>query len=421
MIAKIKTGAYVKGMVEYNAGRIEKKNKQGDPEAKYLGSNLIFEGSSPSNVVQQITLRNQLANNRYAQTNLHISLNFHENDILTDVAMMAYANEYMMKMGYSEVPYAVYRHLDKAHPHLHIVASQINSKGQKINDSHLHYRSMGISRAMEKEHSLTSPKRKSEKKMIDQVSALNNYTSGNVSLSETLFSLIGDALNEQPTSEDEFSMLLKDRGVVLLKNNGENINGYLYSVDTEEEKYAPAIAGSQIDSSYIFDSIQNELNTNHALKEKYKKQVRAKLKAILNKIDNPITLSSFELLLQKKGLVLTVKRRQSGDKLGEINGYLYKDLKTGIKYNSSELNVRLKDYENKVIDDQKTVQSINLPLSTSSEKKNIEKENIDENYTPDYIASLSNLLDILGPSVGEAQEMDSQKQQKKKRKRRNKK
>ena len=421
MIAKIKTGSFVSGMVAYNAGRILKKNSQGDPEAKYLGSNLIFEGSDPNNVTKQITLRNDLANGRYGQTNLHISLNFHQDDIIDDVSMRDIADQYMENMGYAQVPYAVYRHLDKAHPHLHIVASQIDEKGKKINDSNIHYRSMGISREMEKTHNLTSPKRKTEKRLIDQASALNNYAKAKVSLSETLYSLINDALVEQPTNESEFTNLLRDRGVVILKNQNPGIKGYGYTIDQEQEKYAPVISGSQIDSLLSFDALQNEFSSNLGLKNRFKKQVQGKVRSILTKSEEPILLSNFVLMLQKKGLALTVKRRQTGGNIGKINGYLYKDLKTGITYNSSELNFRLNQYDQKIIDDKIHDKSIDISVSEKKDEKKVDAKSIDQNYTPEYISNLTNLLDILGPTAGQAQEIDSAKESKRKKKRRKKK
>lgn len=37
----------------------------------------------------------------------------------------------MEEMGYKDQPYAIYRHFDKEHPHVHIVSSQINSERKK--------------------------------------------------------------------------------------------------------------------------------------------------------------------------------------------------------------------------------------------------------------------------------------------------
>ncbi len=57
----------------------------------------------------------------------------------------------MKTLGYENQPFAVYRHFDKEHPHIHIVSSQINSDGNKISDSYLYGRkSQRITRELEK-------------------------------------------------------------------------------------------------------------------------------------------------------------------------------------------------------------------------------------------------------------------------------
>jgi hypothetical protein len=71
--------------------------------------------------------------NKRATTNaIHISLNFSpsekpDKDKLIDIAV-----DYMQKIGFDKQPYLVYQHLDAGHPHIHIIATNIQKDGTRI-------------------------------------------------------------------------------------------------------------------------------------------------------------------------------------------------------------------------------------------------------------------------------------------------
>ncbi len=60
---------------------------------------------------------------------LHISLNFHPSEKIENENLLLIVKEYMELIGYAEQPYLVYRHFDAGHPHVHVVASLIQSDG----------------------------------------------------------------------------------------------------------------------------------------------------------------------------------------------------------------------------------------------------------------------------------------------------
>ncbi|HET7117412.1 MAG TPA: relaxase/mobilization nuclease domain-containing protein, partial [Hanamia sp.] len=70
--------------------------------------------------------------------NVHISLNFDPSEKhLTGWKMMEIAKTYMQKIGFGEQPYLVYQHHDAGHPHIHIVTTNIQSNGNRIDLHHL--------------------------------------------------------------------------------------------------------------------------------------------------------------------------------------------------------------------------------------------------------------------------------------------
>lgn len=63
---------------------------------------------------------------------VHISLNFHPGEKLTEETLKEIAHEYMERMGFGAQPYLVYQHFDAGHPHLHIVTTNIRRDGSRI-------------------------------------------------------------------------------------------------------------------------------------------------------------------------------------------------------------------------------------------------------------------------------------------------
>ncbi|HMC84204.1 MAG TPA: relaxase/mobilization nuclease domain-containing protein, partial [Chitinophagaceae bacterium] len=72
-------------------------------------------------------------NDRAQKSNtLHISLNFHPSEKLNQKILTSIANEFMERIGFGKQPYLVYEHRDAGHPHIHIVTTNIDSMGKRI-------------------------------------------------------------------------------------------------------------------------------------------------------------------------------------------------------------------------------------------------------------------------------------------------
>ena len=61
---------------------------------------------------------------------LHISINPHPEDVLTDQQLSDIAKEYMRKLGYGDQPYLVYKHTDIDRHHIHIVGLRVDESGR---------------------------------------------------------------------------------------------------------------------------------------------------------------------------------------------------------------------------------------------------------------------------------------------------
>lgn len=94
------------------------------------------------------------ANRRTEKPVIHISLNPHPDDVLTDEQLATIGQEYMEKMGYGNQPYIIYRHEDIGRPHIHIVSLRIDEEGKKINDYKEWQRSSAVCRELERKYNL---------------------------------------------------------------------------------------------------------------------------------------------------------------------------------------------------------------------------------------------------------------------------
>lgn len=156
MVAKIHLGNSLYGALNYNG---EKLNKE---KGKLLDSNKIFnDGSGKLNIHRAFEdfKRWMPAHTKTERPMMHISLNPHPDDRLTDVEYARLAHEYMEKMGFGDMPYLIFKHEDIDRHHIHIVALRVRPDGTAISDQNNFYRSKDICRELEKKYGLKPAER----------------------------------------------------------------------------------------------------------------------------------------------------------------------------------------------------------------------------------------------------------------------
>ncbi|TXK45724.1 relaxase/mobilization nuclease domain-containing protein [Pontibacter qinzhouensis] len=128
MVAKIITGKSIQGALNYN----EHKVREGKAELLFA-SRFLLEPEELSFRDKLQRFERLLEKSPQVRTNtLHISLNFDPGEKLEPERLQAIAIRYMDRIGFGEQPYLVYRHHDAAHPHLHIVTTNIRPDGSRI-------------------------------------------------------------------------------------------------------------------------------------------------------------------------------------------------------------------------------------------------------------------------------------------------
>jgi hypothetical protein len=150
MIGSITKGSCFSGCVEY-ALALKEKNK----EARLLYSEGLFT-DTPRDIIDGFECQRHL-NSRVQHWCGHISLSYSPKDAerMDDDFMVKLALEYMDKMGIKNTQFIIVRHLDKEHPHCHIVYNRVDNDGKCVSDSFEYYRNNEICDEIKKKYDLT--------------------------------------------------------------------------------------------------------------------------------------------------------------------------------------------------------------------------------------------------------------------------
>lgn len=155
MIGKISSGSDFAGCVGYALAYKEK-----DKEARLLYSEGVLD-DTPQLIVEGFECQRRM-NHRVEKWVGHISLSYSPEDSarLSDDAMVKLAHEYMTKMGIGNTQYIITRHLDKEHPHCHIVYNRVDNDGKCISDSNEWLRNKEVCKELKIKYGLTFGKGK---------------------------------------------------------------------------------------------------------------------------------------------------------------------------------------------------------------------------------------------------------------------
>ena len=156
MVAKISLGNSLYGAICYNGEKINKE------KGRLLDTNKIYnDGSGTVNIhrVYEDFMRWMPSHTKTERPMMHISLNPHPDDRLSDTDYTALAHEYMQKMGLGDMPYLIFKHMDIDRHHIHIVALRVRPDGSCISDRNNFYRSKEICRELERKYNLHTAER----------------------------------------------------------------------------------------------------------------------------------------------------------------------------------------------------------------------------------------------------------------------
>ena len=273
MVAKISTGGNMFGALAYN------QNKVDSEEAKVLFSNRMLLGEDGNFSIGECMRSFEMQMPVQLSTKkpiLHISINPHPEDVLTDQQLSDIAREYMQKLGYGDQPYLVYKHTDIDRHHIHIVGLRVDESGRPLNDRFEHRRSKQITRELEKKYNLHPAERKEraerpELKKVDYAAGDVKHQVGNT-VKAACYGYRFQSFGEYKALLAAYNVCAEEvKGEV----NGKPYQGIVYSATNDKgEKVGNPVKASRIGKSVGYEAVQRrmeksgELIKNGKLKDK---------------------------------------------------------------------------------------------------------------------------------------------------------
>lgn len=183
----------------------------------------------------------------------HASLSLPKSDRLIDEQWQMLCDDYVKGMGFEGSQYVVYRHSDREHDHIHIVASRIRiSDGSTVSDSWDYRRSETLIRDLEKKYQLTPAPSSLEVAKRGQTTGERRQLerTGEESIRLKLQSLL--ALAIEPLAMPQLIDRLKERGIdarVSYTRTGK-VKGISYQLE------GIAFSGTHLGKAYTFPGLQ---------------------------------------------------------------------------------------------------------------------------------------------------------------------
>ena len=341
---------------------------------------------------------------------VHISINPHPEDVLSDQQLADIAQEYMQKLGYGNQPYLVYKHEDIDRHHIHIVGLRVDENGKPLNDKFEHRRSKQITRELEKKYNLHPAERKErterpELKKVDYAAGDVKHQIGNA--------VKGACYGYRFQSFGEYKTLLACYNVyaeeVKGEINGTPYQGIVYSAMNDKgEKVGNPVKASRIGKSVGYEALERRMQkSGEVIKDKnLKERTRRTVAAVMKTADNRKEL---ERQLKQQGIDVLFRQNDSG----RIYGVTFIDHDNRVVLNGSRLG---KEFSANVFNE-------TYSADTHSQKPELALPQERQPFTPKEQPtpgfSSVGIGELLGGASGGDEPQDTISQKRKKKKKRN--
>jgi len=246
MIGKQIKGTGFRGCLNYVLGK---------KDATLIGGTMC--GQTPEELAAEFGIARQLRPNLKVAV-FHATLSVDSTEKLkdseeNDQRWLAIAANYMKAMEFDNNQYAVVKHSDTEHDHIHIVASRICLDGGVVDDSWDYYKSQETIRQLERNYNLetVTPSWETDKRAQTTGEHRQLKSKGNKSVRVQLQDLI-DEVTQDNLSMPEFVERLQQQGpeVQVTRTEIGFSKGISYNLD------GVALSGTQLGKAYTFCGLQ---------------------------------------------------------------------------------------------------------------------------------------------------------------------
>ncbi|MEG4396654.1 relaxase/mobilization nuclease domain-containing protein [Microcoleus sp. BROC3] len=246
MIGKQIKGTGFRGCLNYVLGK---------KDAALIGGTMC--GQTPEELAAEFAIARQLRPNLKVAV-FHATLSVDSTEKLedseeNDQRWLAIAANYMKAMEFDNNQYAVVKHSDTEHDHIHIVASRICLDGGVVDDSWDYYKSQETIRQLERNYKLetVTPSWETDKRAQTTGEHRQLKSKGNKSVRVQLQDLIDELTQDNP-SMPEFVERLQQQGVEV--QVGLTLTGFSKGISYNLDEVA--LSGTQLGKAYTFSGLQ---------------------------------------------------------------------------------------------------------------------------------------------------------------------
>ena len=335
MVAKISIGSSLYGALAYNAQKVNAG------EGKLLATNRVFDGGDGRMDCARL-LRDfcncMPENIRTRNTVIHISLNPHPDDRLTDMEMANIAQIYMERLGYGNQPYVIVKHEDIDRHHVHIVSVNVDEKGKRIDRDFLFRRSERIRKELEKEFHLhpAGHKRGEIREVVHKI----DIHKGDVK-KQIASVLLSVATRYRFQTMGEYRALLSFYNIHVEETRGKvgdrEYHGLVYSAtDDKGNKVGNPFKASLFDKSTGYAAIEKRfsLSKKQIAEKKFTEPTK---RTVFQALGETYHRAKFVSLLKAKGIDTVLRLTDEG----RIYGATFIDHRTGCVLNGSRMGKKL--------------------------------------------------------------------------------
>ena len=399
------------GALAYNQEKVDENL------GKVLASNLVYEPMDGRfNVLACATdFARWIPSPEHLPTKkpvIHISLNPHPDDKLTDNQLADIGREYMERLGYGGQPYLIFKHEDIGRDHIHIVSLRVDCEGKLIKNSFEHKRSKEITELLEKKYGLIPAEGQKQKEpwKLTPVDPAQGNLKKQVS---AVVKPLAATYKFQTLGEYRALLSLYNIGFEEVKGEvkGKPYRGLVYSaLDKEGNKVGTTLKSSLFGKSVGYDGLEKQMvKSGEQIKPPgFRERTRIAVARAVNASNSENDLRE---KLKSLNIDLVLRRNDQGRIYGVTfidhnDRCVFNGSRLGKEFSANVFNDRFGGEKHEVADLQKTVQ----PDDAAQ---------IEKTTAPDISDAVSGLFAFLSPEpVGNFEDNNRSVKKKRKKKRR---
>ena len=335
MVAIVHQSSSIRNALHYNENKLKQNSAVLIHSGNYPKDTELLGFSDKLNRLERQAALNQ----RTTVNSVHVSLNFDASEKLSIEKLKQVSDSYMQKIGFGEQPYLVYQHHDSGHPHIHIVTTNIQADGKRIELHNLaRNQSMKASLEIEKEFHLVQALNK--QRLGYQLRPVNvrRVQYGRSETKRAITNVLDHVLpHYKYTSVSELNAVLKQYNIVAdIGSKDSRIyknRGLVYRILNEKgEKVGVPIKASLIYNKPTLRFIESKFSANEDARQKHKQRVRNVIDLSFAKRPEQ-SLQNLMKELQKDQIQMVLRQNDKGI----IYGITYVDQRTKCVFNGSDL------------------------------------------------------------------------------------